>query len=128
MCSLSTNKGKYAICTSAVAAILFLFAVQTHLLIWNTPVASNSNEDYSSMLSPEENDYVDDFALEESWKEGSFGSHPIVKKSDIIMSKPLHTNPIVVEEYKLIFFPVPKVGCSEWKLLLRRMMGFTKGT
>lgn len=34
-----------------------------------------------------------------------------------------HENPIVVEEYKLVFFTIPKVGCTEWKHLFRRMMG-----
>jgi hypothetical protein len=31
--------------------------------------------------------------------------------------------PIVVEEYKLIFFTIPKVACTTWKQLFRRMMG-----
>jgi hypothetical protein len=33
--------------------------------------------------------------------------------------------PIVVEKYKLIFFTVPKVGCTVWKQLFRRMMGYS---
>ena len=32
--------------------------------------------------------------------------------------------PIVIEKYKLIFFTVPKVGCTIWKMLFRRMAGF----
>lgn len=31
--------------------------------------------------------------------------------------------PIVLEEYKLLFFTVPKVGCTAFKQLFRRMMG-----
>lgn len=31
--------------------------------------------------------------------------------------------PVVVEEYSLIFFPLPKVACTEFKLLFHRMMG-----
>lgn len=31
--------------------------------------------------------------------------------------------PVVIEEYKLIFFTTPKVGCTTWKQLFRRMMG-----
>lgn len=96
MYSLSSHRGKCALLTTVVAAMLFLLAFQTQFLRWDFPVSTSSEE------------------------------YPVVKYSDIIMSKPLHTNPIVVEEYKLVFFPVPKVGCSEWKLLLRRMMGFTK--
>lgn len=32
--------------------------------------------------------------------------------------------PIVVEEYNLVFFTVPKVACTVWKKLFRRMMGY----
>jgi hypothetical protein len=32
--------------------------------------------------------------------------------------------PIVVEKYKLVFFTIPKVACTVWKQLLRRMMGY----
>lgn len=31
--------------------------------------------------------------------------------------------PVVVEKYKLLFFTIPKVGCTGWKQLFRRMMG-----
>ncbi|KAL3939622.1 MAG: hypothetical protein SGBAC_005692 [Bacillariaceae sp.] len=33
-------------------------------------------------------------------------------------------SPIVIEEYKLLFFPVPKVSCTLWKQLFRRIKGF----
>jgi hypothetical protein len=48
---------------------------------------------------------------------------PRVERKDLIMSNLAWANPIVLKEYKLIFFPVPKVACSEWKQLLRKMMG-----
>lgn len=32
--------------------------------------------------------------------------------------------PIVVESHKLVFFTVPKVGCTVWKQLFRRMEGY----
>jgi hypothetical protein len=32
--------------------------------------------------------------------------------------------PVVVEEYKLIFFTIQKTGCTVWKQLFRRMMGY----
>lgn len=34
------------------------------------------------------------------------------------------SSPIVVESHKLIFFTVPKVGCTVWKQLFRRMKHF----
>jgi Sulfotransferase family len=36
--------------------------------------------------------------------------------------------PIVVESHKLIFFTIPKVGCTVWKQLFRRMMGYADWT
>jgi Sulfotransferase family len=32
--------------------------------------------------------------------------------------------PVVLESHKLIFFTIPKVGCTIWKQLFRRMMGY----
>jgi hypothetical protein len=32
--------------------------------------------------------------------------------------------PIVIESHKLVFFAIPKVGCTVWKMLFRRMMGY----
>jgi len=48
-----------------------------------------------------------------------------VKKSDI-MQPGWHWDavPIVIESHKLIFFTVPKVGCTVFKQLFRRMMGY----
>jgi Sulfotransferase family len=33
-------------------------------------------------------------------------------------------SPVVLEKYKLIFFTTAKVGCTVWKQLFRRMMGY----
>jgi Sulfotransferase family len=33
--------------------------------------------------------------------------------------------PVVIEQYKLLFFTSPKVGCTTWKQLFRRMMNVT---
>lgn len=33
-------------------------------------------------------------------------------------------SPIVVQSHKLVFFSIPKAGCTTFKQLLRRMMGF----
>jgi hypothetical protein len=32
--------------------------------------------------------------------------------------------PIVVDQYKLVFFTLPKAGCTVWKQLFRRMAGY----
>jgi Sulfotransferase family len=36
--------------------------------------------------------------------------------------------PIVIESHKLLFFTIPKVGCTVWKQLFRRMMNYTDWT
>lgn len=33
--------------------------------------------------------------------------------------------PIILESHKLAFFTIPKVGCTTWKQLFRRMMGYS---
>jgi hypothetical protein len=35
-----------------------------------------------------------------------------------------NTGPVIIESHKLIFFTVQKVGCTIWKQLFRRMMGW----
>lgn len=33
--------------------------------------------------------------------------------------------PVILENYKLAFFTIPKVGCTTWKQMFRRMMGYS---
>ena len=47
-----------------------------------------------------------------------------VHANDKIMFQRTYASPIVLEDYKLIFFPIQKVGCTVWKQLFRRMSGF----
>lgn len=46
-------------------------------------------------------------------------------ESDLIYTPGRWGNPIVLSEFKLIFFPMPKVACTEWKLFFRTVMGYT---
>ena len=51
----------------------------------------------------------------------------LVKPGDFIYYKDdsrWDAAPVVIESHKLIFFTVPKVGCTVWKQLFRRMMGY----
>jgi hypothetical protein len=48
---------------------------------------------------------------------------PLLSRDDYIMQRDYDKSPIVVPEYKLIFFSIPKVGCTVWKQLFRRMAG-----
>jgi hypothetical protein len=41
------------------------------------------------------------------------------------MSPPAYDSSlIVIEKCKLIFYTTPKIGCTVWKQLFRRIMGF----
>jgi hypothetical protein len=51
---------------------------------------------------------------------------PELESTDVIFQPDRWDGAIVAEEYKLVFFPIDKVGCSEWKLLFRRIMGFPR--
>jgi hypothetical protein len=46
-----------------------------------------------------------------------------VLKDDSIMARGSHHAPIVIEQYKLVFFSIQKAGGTVWKQLLRRMLG-----
>jgi hypothetical protein len=54
----------------------------------------------------------------------AFEGLKFLKENDGIYKRALWDGaPIVVEEHKLIFFTIPKVGCTVWKQLFRRMAG-----
>jgi hypothetical protein len=48
-----------------------------------------------------------------------------VKRGDYIYQTNWGAAPIVVESHKLIFFWIPKAGCTTFKHLFRRMMGYS---
>jgi hypothetical protein len=55
-----------------------------------------------------------------------FQRAPIVETTDFIYyrdPKQWDAAPVVVEEFKLVFFTVPKVACTTWKQLFRRIQG-----
>lgn len=52
-------------------------------------------------------------------------NHTALLPSDVIVSRQWWEKPTVIEEYKLIFFSIPKVACTEWKLMFRRMNGLS---
>lgn len=53
--------------------------------------------------------------------------HDLVKAGDYIYfdTEDWDTAPIIIESHRLVFFTIPKVGCTVWKQLFRRMMGYT---
>ena len=53
--------------------------------------------------------------------------YDIVEENDYIYQERVNDSwdsaPIVIESHKIIFFTIPKVGCTVWKQLFRRMNG-----
>ncbi len=47
-----------------------------------------------------------------------------LEPSDLIFTQGRWSNPIVIQKYKLVFFTMEKVACTEWKLLFRRMLEY----
>ena len=69
---------------------------------------------------------VTDIINDEKGKGSLTSQHPtvVVEEDDYIYSSHLGAAPIVVESHKLIFFYVPKVSCTVWKQVFRRMKGY----
>ena len=58
--------------------------------------------------------------------EASSQSSLLVRNGDFIYRRrDWDGSPIVMEDYRLVFFTAAKVGCTVWKQLFRRMMGYT---
>jgi len=53
---------------------------------------------------------------------------PELQYEDVVFKKSQDRwqSPLVSKKYKLVFFPIPKVACSEWKLLFRRIIGLAQ--
>lgn len=51
--------------------------------------------------------------------------HLVITKNDKIMHPNIWTSPIVIKEYKLIFFRIPKVCSTEWNTMLFKMTGLS---
>jgi len=48
-------------------------------------------------------------------------NNTVLLSSDVIYGRDWWGKPVVIEEFKFVFFPFPKVGSSYWKRLLRNM-------
>ena len=90
---------------------------------------SNQNENKINLPRREETDAVSyrqsaDSRLDVTKRARSdHKKYTKLSPSDLIYSRDWWEKPVVIEEYKLIFFSIPKVSCTQWKLLFHRMMG-----
>lgn len=77
-------------------------------------LSTNTKDTYP----PEDDDLEDDDTDDDDTDDTSLE----VLSSDIIYEINRWGDPLVIESYKLVFFTLPKVACTEWKLLFRKMM------
>jgi hypothetical protein len=67
-----------------------------------------------------------DILIEDVWKQDRYieDVKQIVQYGDFIYQKnDWDGAPVVIEEFRLLFFTSAKVACTTWKQLFRRMMG-----
>jgi hypothetical protein len=105
--------------TAIVAIICIFCSLKIGTLLGSAPVASlpNSlpNSSSSIRVKPSHNH-----------NHNNSNSNDVqVERADYIYQPAWGAAPIVVESHKLIFFSVPKVACSTFKQLFRRIMGYS---
>jgi hypothetical protein len=63
--------------------------------------------------------------VHKNYPAAAFANLTVLKHNDpVYQPGPWDGAPIVVEKYKLLFFTIPKVGCTVWKQLFRRVAGY----
>jgi hypothetical protein len=109
--------------TSAIVAVVCIFCLlKFGKLLGSAPVSSLSNSASSIRVKPSHHNHnITGF------KNKKHPSSPIVQveRADYIYRKTWGAAPIVVESHKLIFFWIPKAGCTTFKHLFRRIMGYS---
>jgi hypothetical protein len=116
------------------AALLVCTSIQQHGSVSESVVPQHL--DMNTMLSAKSVEHVAPSAANSSTKSvemiddalsihtGSKANDKLVQQGDFVYLRgDWDGSPVVLEEYKLIFFTSAKVGCTVWKQLFRRIMG-----
>ncbi len=123
--SRKRNQILKAILILAIVAIIKMLILH-HQVLNGTNIRNPSSMAAASKVLMEQK-FEDDVPELEAADEQKFEDDvPKLEARDIIYQPDKWGNPIVVEEYNLLFFTIPKVGCTQWKLLFRKMLGFPK--
>lgn len=121
----------YSVLVVIAALILILNVTSMNHQLGDLPVAQNLKLGFQNKPPPPDyfaraaNNVLRLFMPISPRKDGI--RKDLVKPGDFIYYKQEHywdSSPIVIESHKLIFFTIPKVGCTVWKQLFRRMLGY----
>ena len=82
-------------------------------------LSTNTKDTYPPEDDMEDDEFDDD--IQEQQKEEEEEELKLLP-SDIIYETNRWGDPLVIPSYKLLFFTLPKVACTEWKLLFRKML------
>jgi hypothetical protein len=112
----SRRSGRLIFVATVAATVVALFCQSKNVVFYGSPEQMASNPIF--ITPPKGNESDETNAVQTV----SFVS--TVEPHDYIYQRRWDAAPVVVESHKLVFFTVPKVGCTVWKQLFRRMMGF----
>lgn len=93
-----TNKNQILFCLAAILSLVYVGVYNKEIA--DILRATNDKQDYTKI-----------------------NSQPKALQTDIILQPNRWANPIVIRQYKFVFFAIPKVASTEWKLLFRRLEG-----
>jgi hypothetical protein len=121
--SSTRYKKRKALVTAIVAVICIVCSLPFGNLLGSAPVSSLTNIASSIRAKP-------NHSYNNNNNTAFIKKHhpsPIVQvqRADYIYKQAWGAAPIVVESHKLIFFWIPKAGCTTFKHLFRRIMGYS---
>jgi hypothetical protein len=128
-------------CLILIVSVALIFVINvSHLIEFSDIISPSTDPQKSLILSSDSNSSSQTSTrkavIPNSSKAARYMTIPkrkkgivkdLVKPGDFVYYKATDlfwdSSPIVIESHKLLFFSIPKVGCTVWKQLFRKMMG-----
>jgi hypothetical protein len=110
-------------------AILLILSLATSSSFFSVPIIQHDTRTTDTIIEDSPVAAIERLVAQAN-KETTSSSSPVkiqLNATDyLVMADPpkWDSSPIVVERFQLLFFTTEKVGCSVWKQLFRRIMGF----
>jgi hypothetical protein len=112
----SRRSGRFVFLATVAATVVAIFCQSKNVVFYGSPEQMASNAIFVTPPKGNESDETSAVHI--------VSSISTVEPQDYIYQKRWDAAPVVIESHKLVFFTIPKVGCTVWKQLFRRMMGF----